>query len=1117
MQEAEGVRLYSASDLVNFLGCAHSTVLDLRQLRAPVALPPDDEQAELLQEKGIAHERAFLERLRGEGRTIADIPASGSLAERVELTRKALSDGPDVIYQGALYAPPWHGYSDFLLKVPGVASELGAYAYDIADTKLARTAKPKHVIQLCIYARLLQTEQGVPPPSLHVALGTGVIATVRTEDVRHYGAIAKGRFEAIAAAGGGATAAEPCGHCTFCRWKTECDGVWETTEHLSLVAGINRSQRDKLRAQGIESMRDLAGAGAGVGAASGLPPTTFQKLNDQARLQIARRDTGDATVEVLPLAPHRGFNRLPRPDAGDMFFDMEGDPLFEGGLEYLFGLVTVDGVFHDWWAHGRAQEKTAFENAIDFIMARLRDHPEAHIYHYAAYEETALKRLAMFHGTREGAIDDLLRGGKLVDLYKVVREAVRVGEPRYSIKNLEAYYLDQKRAGEVTTAGESIVMYERWRRLGGDDILKNIRDYNEVDCRSTVGCRDWLQGLRPDEAEWFVRPAIAVDDPERDAKRAEAAAVTEAMIAALTACPPDDLAWRELLAALLEFHRREAKPAWWAQFARAEMSEDELIDDAECIGGLRSDGRPPRQDKRSLVYGFTFPSQDLKMRLGDQPVRPGSLELAGEIVALDEEARTIELKLGPSRTPLGPAPSLIPPGPIGDKVLREAVYRFAQSVVDGSGRYRALEDILKRAPPRLTGRAVGQPIIAEGADPTAAAIAAFQALDGSYLLVQGPPGAGKTYTASHAIVALLAAGKSVGVASHSHKAINGLLTAIEMVAAEQGVKFRGVKKSSREDQMLDSPRFIVNTLDNGEAAQGGFQLVAGTAFLFARPEFDGRFDYLFVDEAGQVSLANTVAMGISARNVVLIGDQMQLAQPIQGDHPGRSGLSALQYLMGDEATVPPAQGVFLPITRRMHPKLCRFISDAVYDGRLKADDSAAVQSLLIDPSADPDALATAGLKFVEVAHIGCAQKCPAEAERLKVTYIGLLGQKWRNRKGEECVIGLDDILVVSPYNMQVNLLQSVLPAGARVGTVDKFQGQEAAVVLISMATSSGDDLPRQIEFLYSRSRLNVAISRARCLAVVFASPRLLEIDCSTVDQMKLVNTLCWAKAYSDAA
>lgn len=1116
MRELDGARLFSASDLVNFLGCGHATALDLRQLRNPVVLPGDDEQTVLLQEKGIAHEIAYLERLRGEGRTIGEIPTDGSLEERVALTRAALTAGPDVIYQGALFGPPWHGFSDFLLKVPGVPSRLGDYAYDIADTKLARTAKPKHVIQLCVYAELLEIEQGVPPPSLHVALGAGAIATVRTDDVRHYGAIARQRFEAFVGAANVVTAAEPCGHCTFCRWRAECEGVWDATEHLSLVANISRSQRDKMRAEGIGSMRDLAGAAA----VSDMPTATFERLRDQARLQIARRDTGDATVEVLPLTPHRGFQRLPRPDAGDMFFDMEGDPLFEGGLEYLFGVVTVeDGsqAFSDWWAHDRAAEKQAFEATVDFMMARLRAHPDAHIYHYASYEESALKRLAMFHGTREGAVDDLLRGGKLVDLYKVVREAIRVGEPRYSIKNLEAYYLDQKRSGEVTTAGDSIVMYERWRRLGDDAILGEIRAYNEVDCRSTLACRDWLLGFRPAAAEWFTRPAIAVDDPVRDAKREEAAARTEAVTAALLTCSPGDRAWRELLASLLEFHRREAKPTWWAQFARAEMSEDELVDEAECIGALRSDGLPPRADKKSLVYGFTFPPQDFKMRLGAEPVRPGTLEPAGEIVALDEGTRTLELKLGPSRSRLGEALSLIPEGPFGDKVLREAVYRFAQAVVDGDGKYRALVDVLKKAPPRLAGRDVGQPVIPNGAELAPAALEAFNALQDSYLLVQGPPGAGKTYTASHAIVALLAAGKSVGVASHSHKAINALLSAVETVAANEGRSFRGVKKSSREDQVLPSPTFIVNTLDNEEAADGCFQLVAGTAYLFGRPEFDARFDYLFVDEAGQVSLANTIAMGVSARNIVLIGDQMQLAQPIQGDHPGGSGLSALQHLMGDEATVPPDQGIFLPITRRMHPRLCRFISEAVYEGRLQSDEDAANQALLADPALDPEALAPAGLRFVEVMHEGCAQKCPAEAERLRRTYETLLGQRWRDRSGHERTLGPEDILVVSPYNMQVNLLQSVLPSGARVGTVDKFQGQEAAVVLISMATSSGEDLPRQIEFLYSRSRLNVAISRARCLAVVFASPRLLEIDCSTVEQMKLVNTLCWAKAYSDAA
>jgi superfamily I DNA and/or RNA helicase len=263
-----------------------------------------------------------------------------------------------------------------------------------------------------------------------------------------------------------------------------------------------------------------------------------------------------------------------------------------------------------------------------------------------------------------------------------------------------------------------------------------------------------------------------------------------------------------------------------------------------------------------------------------------------------------------------------------------------------------------------------------------------------------------------------------------------------------------------------------------------------------------------------MSLANVVAMGLCAKNIVLVGDQMQLSQPIQGVHPGSSGLSALEYLLGDFATVPPERGIFLATTRRMNPGVCGFISDAVYDGRLKPSSGNENQRVILRAGADK-ALAPAGLRFVPVEHDGCSQKSQEEAARLRQIYFSLLEQGWVDRDGASHPIGLDDILVVSPYNMQVNLLRSTLPEGARVGTVDKFQGQEAPVVLISMATSSGEDMPRNIEFLFSRNRLNVAISRARCLAVIVASPRLLEVPCNRIEQMRLVNTLCWAKSYSE--
>jgi uncharacterized protein len=454
--------------------------------------------------------------------------------------------------------------------------------------------------------------------------------------------------------------------------------------------------------------------------------------------------------------------------------------------------------------------------------------------------------------------------------------------------------------------------------------------------------------------------------------------------------------------------------------------------------------------------------------------------------------------------------SLIPKGPLGDQVLRGAIARYIGAVVNGDeDQYSAVTGILRRDYPRfqrLTG-------IGDDPDEVAGAIDSVERLDHSHLLIQGPPGAGKTYTASHAVVEMLARGKRVGVSSHSHKAIKNLLLQVEEVAAARNLRFRGVKKSSYEEQFLNGS-IIEDTTDNAEVAEGGHDLIAGTAWLFAREELDQKLDYLFIDEAGQVSLANTIAIGVSAQNVILVGDQMQLSQPLQGSHSGRSGLSALEHLLDGAATVPPERGIFLSKTRRMHPDLCRFVSDAFYDGRLMPEAGNERQCLVLDPNADP-ALVPTGLRFISIEHEGCSQKSEAEADRVRQLYQSLSGQRWTDRQARTRPIGLDDILVVSPYNMQVNLLRSRLPEGAWVGTVDRFQGQEAPVVLISMATSSGDDLSRQIEFLYSRNRLNVAISRAQCLAVIVASPRLLETSCSTIEQLRLVNALCWAKNSAD--
>ena len=567
---------------------------------------------------------------------------------------------------------------------------------------------------------------------------------------------------------------------------------------------------------------------------------------------------------------------------------------------------------------------------------------------------------------------------------------------------------------------------------------------------------------------------------------------------------------RQRIVHLLEFHNREAKPQWWASFERQDKFEDELIDDTECLGGLMMIGKP-EAEKRSQIYSYRFPAQEYKMKPGDKPFNIATMESVGTIVELNEDSCTIRIKRGNAQGELPSTLNLGPPPPIATKVIRSAVYRVAESIAAGKNDYSAVIDVLNIAVPRIKGKMPGDSIIGNG-DLLAETIKAIAALDNSYLFIQGPPGAGKTYTSAHVIIALLRMGKRVGVTANSHKAIHNLLDRVESVAAEESFTFRGAKKSSASNAESYYDGQNIHSVDKNDGITPATQFMAGTAWLFADEQFDQQLDYLIIEEAGQVSVANVVGMGAAAKNIIMVGDQMQLGQPIQGVHPGEAGKSILEFLLGDYATIPPDRGIFLHNTRRLHPLICKFISSAFYEGRLEADAGNSQRHLIFDQPVK--GIASDGIYMLPVNHSGCSQKSTEEGAVIKQCYEALLRQKFHDKDGTVRALGLDDILVVSPYNVQVNHLRGILPPGAKVGTVDKFQGQEAPVVLVSMVTSSAEDLPRNIEFLYSKNRLNVAISRAQCLAVVVANPKLLEIPCGNIAQMKLVNTFCWLDDYA---
>ncbi len=1079
--------------------CPHLAYITLQGERRETL---DDTTGALLRRKGYEHEQRVLAELRATHKRVVEVDSNAFLFDRRERTLQALRAGPPVIYQAALRHEQWHGFADFLLRVEQ-PSTLGDWSYEVADTKLGTTPKPAHVLQLCVYSRLLEQVQDRTPEFMHLILGDGRWASYRYDDFSRYARAQEKSLEDFDATQTEAPYPVPCSHCSICTQLPHCEARWETDDHLSRVATMRTAWAKQISEQGLRTVADLANAPQPPKLRN-MATATAQRLHRQAQMQYAARTSGKPSFELLPPGDERGLARLPQPDAGDLFFDMEGDPFYPDGLEYLFGFVRVqDGepVFTSFWAHDRDQERTAFAAAMDFMANHLKQHPQAHIYHYNHYEETACKRLASRHATHEAAFDTLLREQRFVDLYRVVRESLQTSQPNLSLKSLEVFY-GRERFEPVSSAMDSVVAYEQYLETGDESRLEDIERYNEVDCRSTWELRKWLVSLRAPDIPWRLLPATTQERQEKWQEQESARQAYEEAL--LEECDPEERPWRSLLADLLGFHRREEKPEWWAQFDRQEKSHEDLVDDAECLGNLTLDADAPVGSiDRSRLYTYTFPPQDTKLKVGSDALLR-SFESAGTIHQLDSDLGRVVIKRGANRDALPGRLSLLPRGPIGNRVLAEAIYRVAASVIAGDGKFAAVEALLRRTSP-LSNQQL-QPQATDDRNPYILDLATQ--MDGGVLFLQGPPGAGKTYTASHVIVGLMAQGYRVGVSSNSHKAIHNLLTAVESVAAEQDLTFSGVKKATagKEGSHFEG-RCIRSVTDNGKVGRQA-QLLAGTAWLFARAQHEQALDYLFVDEAGQVSLANLVAMGTAAQNLVLVGDQMQLSQPIRGAHPGNSGLSALDHLLQGRAVIEPSRGVFLDTTWRMHPSVCRFISEAVYEGKLRSHADNDRQQIILNGSAHPQLLSH-GIRFLPVEHVGCSQRSDEEAEVLAELYDSLLEQSFSDRNGQISILTPYDILVVTPYNVQANALAQQLPAGARVGTVDKFQGQEAPVVLVSMCTSGSEDLPRNVEFLYSTNRLNVAISRARSLAVVLASPGLLKLPCRTVEQMRMVNTMHW--------
>jgi uncharacterized protein len=1123
MEKVGNSLLLSASDLVRHLNCQHLTELDVAVANGSLAKPKvwEDPLAQILWKRGARHEQGYVDHLKSSGFAVTVIDGVGVDNEAVTRTRKAMRDGADIIVHGAFRSDIWVGRTDILRRIDR-PSKLGPWSYEVIDAKLARETKGGTVLQLCLYAELVAGVQGARPENCYVVTPHSDYEpqVYRIDDYgTYFRRVREGLTSAVDRTEVEETYPEPCQHCELCRWQERCDLRRRKDDHLSLVAGATKVQIKELKRQGIDTVAALAAMPLPLDwkPSRGAAPS-YQRIREQARIQVAGRKAGKLVFELLPVVPGFGLACLPEPSGGDVFFDLEGDPFVgEGGLEYLFGYAyaTPDGsiVHTDDWSFSRDDEKAAFERFIDFVVARLKVYPDLHIYHFAPYEPAALKRLMGRYATREEEVDFLLRSKRFVDLYSVVRNGLRASVESYSIKKLEPLY-DYARGTALIDANMALAKVQAGLELDDAEFIEDsdrklVAGYNRDDCLSTLGLRDWLERCRASLIEDGTDvPRPEIPDGEPSEQLSERQQRINALIVRLTNGIPTDIDERSpeqrarwLLAYSLDWHRREQKAVWWEYFRLCDLDADDLFDERAALSGLTFVGATGGTAK-APIHRYSFPPQETEFR-GDESLHSVGGGKLGAVHDISLEERWVDIKKRCDSADTHPE-AVFAHKVINADVLADSLERIGAYVADygmeGDGPHLAARDLLMRLPPRIGG----QSIQGDGETPLDAALRIAPAIAGGVFPIQGPPGSGKTYIGARMICALVAQRKTVGVTANSHKVIRNLLDAVLEAAEEMGVDVHCVQKPSEMEPNRRCLRFVSNNAELHDAIANGSNVAGGTAWLWASPDAANAVDVLFIDEAAQMSLANVLAVSQAARSVVLLGDPQQLEQPMQGSHPEGTDVSALHHLFQGEQTIAQDRGLFLAETWRLHPDICAYTSELFYAGRLRPHAGLEAQTIRSECS-----FSGSGLRYLSVPTEGNQSSSPEEAERVRDVVQEILGSgaTWFDKDKVERPLTLSDILVIAPYNAQVFELQERLP-GARIGTVDKFQGQEAPIVIYSLTTSSYADAPRGMEFLYSLNRLNVATSRAKCLCILVASPSVFEAQCRTPRQMQLANAFC---------
>jgi predicted RecB family nuclease len=1112
--------LYSPSMFKSYLNCKYTIFNEFYEDKLQLKRKEVTESDKLRLAKGNEFENDYFKELQRKYSKVVDLKKGDQKISKEDIAKetiKCMKEGYEIIRGGYLIDDKWRGEFDFLEINRNIKSNLGDYSYEVSDTKNTTKVKPDHIFQVAIYADLLEKIQGIKSKNFNIVLKEMKKESIELENVSEFVLMQKKKYEHFIENEIDTAKPEKCTYCAICPWQETCENIWKKNDSLDLIWGIRKDMRRKFQKSGIDTVLKLSQQDHEK-VFEDINIETSKKYITFSKLMKKEEKTDKPEYLPVPVDPDlmRGLSRLPKPSKSDLFFDIESvqDHIVEGKLEYLFGLYYEEEEKKEYklfWAHDKEQEKNNLIQFFNFIDVHFKKYPDSFIYHYGNYEIDALERLTQYYNEKEIELVHYLNKNKFVDLYSIARQAIFT-TAGYSIKDLEKYY-EFKRKSDIRKGQVSEEYYIKWLNTKEQKYLDEIGDYNKEDCLSTAELLKWFHEIRDKNLPWFEPKVKEINLRPREEKM-------QIYEKKLKEADLESKDLQKIVYDILGFYYRENKPEYRRYFSRKLKDHEELVEDTECIGNMKKYAEPRSNDKEtSYIFTYTYDDQDFKLKKGDQINIANDLLVleeqgAGTIYSIDYNKKIVEIKRTIKKKYLPDLISIGPTGPVAIDTLEQSIFKFVDSLVSKENKYSALKSVLTKQTPKIKGIKPGDKIL-KTPDYDKEIPEIISNLDESYLYIQGPPGTGKTRVAANSIIELLKRGKKVGITGNSHKVIHNLIDRVISFSRDRKFKFKGSHKYSRNEEHIYKEKNVkenefFSSFNKAESFQEfldteGAYLVTGTQHYFANKVNDDKLDYLFVDEAGQFTLADIVAVGRSTKNIILVGDQNQLGSPVEGVHPGESSKSVLNFLLGDLETIPEDKGIFLNTTYRLHPKLNEFISHNFYDDKLVCHKDNKLRSLNLNGHSS---IHSEGIFYIQADHEGNSQRSNEEAGIVVKLVKSFLGRDLFDKEGKKHQLNIEDILVISPYNAQTNYLASKLDLGARVGTIDKFQGQEGSITIISMTSSDVECLPRNLDFALDRNRLNVALSRSQLMSIVIFNPRLLDTYPTTKEQLILLNNFC---------